>query len=119
MSYTRTTWATGDVITATKLTNIESGVENLHGTGNQVVALIQSLYHQIDTRSWVATTWNTDAKPTHIDIKDGAVVVATLDLTWNTDGKLTQCIAAGGGKTVTYTVSWTGEQFNSISKVVV
>lgn len=30
MSYTKNTWATGDVITAEKLNNIENGIENLN-----------------------------------------------------------------------------------------
>lgn len=39
MSYEKTTWATGDVITAEKLNNIEDGVEDASGGESVVVTL--------------------------------------------------------------------------------
>lgn len=38
MSYTKTTWSDGDVITVEKLNNIESGVENANSSGSILVA---------------------------------------------------------------------------------
>ena len=40
MSYTKTTWNSGDVITADKLNNIESGVEAASGSGSESGPLI-------------------------------------------------------------------------------
>lgn len=37
MSYTKTTWVTGDTITATKMNNIESGVEAANNSGSIVM----------------------------------------------------------------------------------
>lgn len=88
------------------------------GASNQAFNLMKALGLQVDTRSWVATSWNTDNKPTHIDIKDGSTVLVTLDFTW-TSGKLTQVVASGGGKTVTYTITWSGDNFTGWTKVVV
>ena len=42
MSYTPTTWATGDVITATKLNNMEQGIASAGGGGPIVVDVSES-----------------------------------------------------------------------------
>lgn len=89
------------------------------GNANTDVSLLQALGLPVDTRSWTATTWTADKKPTHIDVKDGATTVATIDVTYNADSKPTSVVVVAGGKTITYTISWTGEQFNGYTKAVV
>lgn len=116
-------WAPGDAITATKLQNIESALTAslAKGANNQATDEILGFLIPIDTRSWTATTWDatyTD-KPTHIDVKDGATTVATLDITYNGYGNPTQVVAVAGGKTITYTISWTGTKFTGYTKAVV
>lgn len=37
MAYTKTVWETGDVITATKLNNIEGGIEQIYSTASEIV----------------------------------------------------------------------------------
>ena len=44
--YVKTTWATGDVITAEKLNNIEDGIENLYNESN-----VQSIFHYVDSET--------------------------------------------------------------------
>lgn len=89
------------------------------GDSNADTSLLMALGVPIDTRSWTATAWTADNKPTHIDIKDGAAVVGTLDVTYNANGKPTQVVAVAGGKTITYTINWTGDRYDGYTKAVV
>lgn len=52
MSYTKTTWATGDVVTSTKLNNIENGVSfaqpvMMTGTWDEGVCTFDMTYQEI------------------------------------------------------------------------
>lgn len=89
------------------------------GTGNQSVEEVLAFLLPVDTRSWVATAWNADQKPTTIQVKDGVTVVATITIVYNANNRPTSMSVTAGGKTVTYTVTWTGDRFDSITKVVV
>lgn len=89
---------------------------------NDDIRFINALLVGGDTRSWTATTWNTSGRPTHIDIKDGATVVATLDIMYNTANRPTQAIIVVGGKTVTITQTFDASnstKFVSRTKAVV
>lgn len=90
------------------------------GTDNTSLVKAKNLVLMIDTRSVVATAWHSSGKPTHIDIKDGATVLATIDTTYNSDGNPTQIITADNPVTVTITetITWSGNQFVSSTKVV-
>ena len=52
MSYNKTTWANGDVITAQKLNNLQSGVENARSTDPDVLTIV------IDDNTVVSPSWN-------------------------------------------------------------
>jgi len=43
MSYTKTTWSDGDIITANKMNNIETGVESLNTDVGQLQTDLDSL----------------------------------------------------------------------------
>lgn len=43
MSYTRNTWVTGDVITAEKMNNIESGIETLFNSLGETESEIEEI----------------------------------------------------------------------------
>ena len=47
MSYVKTTWETGDVITAEKMNKIEDGVESAFGFSEQLNALIDGSITEI------------------------------------------------------------------------
>ena len=104
------------------ITNLQSTLDAKVklGTANTDLQKIITFLLPTDTRSWTPTTFDatTPTKPTHIDIKDGVTVVATLDMTWNADGNITSLIASDGVTTVTYTVSWTGGVWQGTTKAV-
>lgn len=91
------------------------------GAGNQDVEQVFSLLFPRDTRSLVATAWdaNYPDKPMSLEYRDGATVVATVGVTYNADGHPTQIDVTAGGVTIRYSVSWTGDRFNSYTKAVV
>lgn len=108
------------------ITHLEESASEAHGginagTANTDVQEILTFLLPTDTRSWIPTTFDatTPTKPTHIDIKDGATVVATLDMTWDAAGNITQLVASDGETTVTYTVSWTDGVWQGTTKAVV
>ena len=41
MSYTKTTWQTGDTVTAEKLNNIENGIEDIYTDDNPIFVVIE------------------------------------------------------------------------------
>lgn len=90
------------------------------GNTNTDIEKITAFIMPVDTRSWIPTAYdaNFPDKPTHIDIKDGTTVVATLDITYNSNGKITQLVASDGTTTITYTVTWNGYQWTGTTKVV-
>ncbi len=49
MSYTPTTWATGDTITAAKLNNIEDGIANAGGGWDAIIRLTHAENSGYDT----------------------------------------------------------------------
>lgn len=105
--------------------NVEAALDELdvekvgRGTANTAIEQVFAVILPVDTRSLVATAWNADSKPTALEFRNGAAVLVTVSITYNGDGKATQVQAVGDGKTITYTLSWTGEQFNSYTKVVI
>lgn len=114
-------WNPDDPITAAKLQNIENAVARSVDKGSSSTSTDQVLAFLIptDTRSWTATAWNGNGKPTHIDVKSGATTVAAIDITYNGDDNPTQVTAVAGGKTITWTVTWDGAKFTNYTKAVV
>ncbi len=54
MSYTPTTWVTGDTITATKLNKLENGVANAGGGGyDAVIKLVHDNSSSVDNESYL------------------------------------------------------------------
>ena len=56
MSYTKTTWETGDVITAEKLNNIENGIEANETAISQVGTSLMTVTYTYDSETKVSTT---------------------------------------------------------------
>jgi hypothetical protein len=110
-------WTPADGVTDSDFNKIGSNLNYLKGVVDTDITELQSLKIGIDQRTWEATTWDLDDNPTHIDIKSGATVLATIDLTW-TDLKLTEAIIVCNGKTITYTITWNDTKFVSKTKVV-
>lgn len=100
----------------TQRNTFQGGIQD--GDSNVDTSLLYSLGIPLDTRSLVPTAWNTENKPTALELRNGAMVVGTIGITWNTDGHATQVVAAAGGYTVTYTLTWTGDKFTGYTKVV-
>jgi len=48
MSYTKTTWSDGDIITANKMNNIETGVESLNTDVGQLQTDLDSLTETVE-----------------------------------------------------------------------
>jgi hypothetical protein len=96
---------TGLANTFTERQAFQKGIQD--GDSNQDVSVLMSLGIPIDTRSWVCTAWSPAGKPTHVDIKDGATTVGTLDITYDAGTlKPVTVIALAGGRTVTYNIGW-------------
>ena len=82
MSYTPTTWATGDVITAEKLNNMEDGIVNAgSGTsaGNAVVFEFTATQDQESNDKYIVSTDATVAEVKNA-IKDGKMCVGQIRL---------------------------------------
>ena len=52
MAYTKTTWATGDVVTSAKLNHIEDGIANASGSGTLVIRV-----NFVDENDVLDKTW--------------------------------------------------------------
>ena len=57
MSYTKTTWETGDVITAEKLNKMEDGIESAAGSSSGGATLVVT-YSEEGTTGTLNKTWN-------------------------------------------------------------
>ena len=82
MSYTPTTWATGDVITAEKLNNMEDGIVNAGSgtsTGNAVVFEFTATQDPESNTSYIV---NTDATVAEVKnaITDGKLCIGQIRL---------------------------------------
>jgi len=91
-------------------------VQKLLGASNQDVSLVKAIFQQIDTRS-TALTYDASGKLTKVEEKDGSTVIKVTDLIY-TSGKLTSVKEVAGGKTVTKTLAYTGNQLNGVTKAV-
>jgi hypothetical protein len=90
------------------------------GDSNDDISFVQALFVSTDTRSLTPTAWNTENKPTTLEIKDGETVLGTINITYNASGKITQLVLAAGGKTVTYTQTFDGTgKFTGRTKAVI
>lgn len=88
------------------------------GTSNADITKTFALMISKDTRSWVATAWNASNQPTTLEIRNGATAICTLTITYNASGNVTQLVANDGVDTITWTVTWTGDKFESFTKAV-
>ena len=101
------------------LANVTNNAQVRLGTTNTDIDLIKTLFLFADTRSFVATAWDVDDRPTTLEIRDGVDVVADITITYNADGKITELAIADGAVTVTYTLTWDGNKFVSQTKAVI
>ena len=83
MAYIPTEWVTGDVITAERLNNIESGVENLSSTGVEYVTITASRDASRNVTASIDKTWNELLSL----VESNVTVIAIMDLTLPTGAK--------------------------------
>lgn len=88
------------------------------GQDDQVVEQVRAFILGTDERSLVAVDWNNKDQPIELEYRDGATLVATIDINYNEDGRVTEVVVVAGNTTVTYTVTWDDLKFESITKVV-
>ena len=111
--------AVGTALSAANLNKLEGQYEAVVGTGDTDVIPIKSLFIAVDTRKQVATTWDSDDRPTSIEVRQpDETVIATITIAYNGDGRITSLTITEGSVIATYTVNWDGVKFLSLSKVV-
>ena len=111
--------ADGTAAWTARLTTAETGVTGKvgKGTDNANIEQVFSMLLPVDTRSLIATAWDADNNATTLEIRNGANVLVTITKTY-TGGKLTSMVAAGNGKTITWTIAWNGDKLESVTKAV-
>ena len=80
MSYNKTTWQTGDIVTAEKLNNIENGIENVESLPS-VTAEDDGDVLTVVSGAWAKATPSGGVFVVH-DEYDGESGTDTLDKTW-------------------------------------
>jgi hypothetical protein len=99
------------------LGNVTNDAQVRKGAANTDIDQVFTLLLPTDTRSVVATVWDADGHPTNLEVRDGANVLVTITRTY-TGGKLTQQQATGNGVTITWTITWSGDNLQSVTKAV-
>lgn len=83
MSYTPTTWTTGDTITATKLNKLEQGVANAGGGVSGLCTVTSGTMDK--SYNEIMSIVSAGALPFYINESDGAVFVFSMDETSGSD----------------------------------
>ena len=75
MSYSKTTWATGDIVTADKMNNIESGIQSVESKVDKIPGspMNYDLELKVETSSAFSTWKNSTSKENDISIVSGSI----------------------------------------------
>ena len=75
MSYSKTTWATGDIVTADKMNNIESGIQSVESKVDNIPSssMNYDLELKVETNSAFSTWKSSTSKENDISIVSGSI----------------------------------------------